>query len=290
MRCSHVWTAVLFLWLSLAFSSSAGAQATQRQFEVVTIDFPGAVGTASSAINDQGDIVRLYATGNVSPNDRHGFLLSNGIFTTIDFPGALGTDADGINSRGVIVGTYFDAAIKEHGFALSNGVFHSIDFPGAVNTLGTGINNLGDIVGAYEDPAHLQTHGFLLSHGSFTSLDFPGAFLTVARGINDKGVIVGFYSDQEGNLHGFVFSKGVFRSFELPGGTRTTLVGINSAGALIGSAIVDGIEREFLLQNGVIKFIAFPGHATVVNGVNASDGIVGNYFDGESHGFFAAPR
>src|ERR1044072_881070 len=68
------------------------------------IDYPGAVSTQASGINNHGDIVGSYALADKS---NHGFLLtSDGNFTSIDFPGAAYTLAVGIGPRGDIVGEY----------------------------------------------------------------------------------------------------------------------------------------------------------------------------------------
>jgi hypothetical protein len=58
-------------------------------------------------INDAGQIVG-------TTNDRHGFLLSGGIFTNFDVPSAnpgIGTIARGINDAGQIVGLYEGALV-----------------------------------------------------------------------------------------------------------------------------------------------------------------------------------
>jgi hypothetical protein len=68
----------------------------------VKIDFPGAMATLPTAINDRGRIVGIWeGPGPII----HGFLLENGRFTTIDAPGAApSTATTSINDRGQIVG------------------------------------------------------------------------------------------------------------------------------------------------------------------------------------------
>jgi len=73
-----------------------------------TFDDPlASTGTTNAfGVNDTDQIVGQYddATG------RHGFLVSNGIFTTLDDPSATaGTIAAGINATGQIVGFYIDS-------------------------------------------------------------------------------------------------------------------------------------------------------------------------------------
>jgi probable HAF family extracellular repeat protein len=78
-----------------------------------TIDAPGGVFTAASAINNSGQIVGRFCDGPVC----HGYLDANGTFTTIDVPGAGSyTGALGINDAGQIVGEYTDGSGTAHGF------------------------------------------------------------------------------------------------------------------------------------------------------------------------------
>src|SRR5262249_8648735 len=99
-----------------------------------------------------------------TPPVRHGFLLSQGVYTTLDVPGASLTVAEGINNAGVIVGAYFDAKGNEHGFVLSQGVYTTIDVPKSTATAtATQINSInaqGQIVGFYLDVNGTE-HGFL---------------------------------------------------------------------------------------------------------------------------------
>ena len=123
------------------------------------IDYPGALGTAATAINDAGDIVGNYVTCQDTDSDSeflrlpctfvqlHGFLLSGGTFINIDPPGSIGTYVGGINNSGEVVGTYGEAVFKGHGFLFKSGVYTIVDVPGASSTGITGVNDEGEIVG-----------------------------------------------------------------------------------------------------------------------------------------------
>ncbi len=121
-----------------------------------TINFPGVLGTAATAINDSGEIVGNYLACKTDGSrgapctfaQGHGFQLVSGVYTTLDPPGSLATTVGGVNNSGVIVGTYLDGSNKTHGFLFSNGVFSNIDFPGASATEVNGINDQGQIVGS----------------------------------------------------------------------------------------------------------------------------------------------
>ncbi len=83
--------------------------------EFTEVDYPGAVETVARGINDQGDIVGIYALE--SDGADHGFLRDrDGNFKTIDFPGAEETKIAGINNRGDLVGTWVDEEGRERGF------------------------------------------------------------------------------------------------------------------------------------------------------------------------------
>src|SRR5262249_12641830 len=68
----------------------------------VTIDPPYASGSSAWGINNLGQIVGQYHTG----DETHGFLLRKGVYTTLHRPGSTTTVAYGINDHGEVVGWY----------------------------------------------------------------------------------------------------------------------------------------------------------------------------------------
>ncbi len=124
------------------------------------INYPGALGTAATAVNDAGDIVGIYLacqSGNSESEvlqlpctygQVHGFLLSGGTYTNIDPPGSIGTFVGGMNNSGEIVGSYGEAVFKSHGFLFKSGVYTIVDVPGASSTEIRGVNDEGEIVGS----------------------------------------------------------------------------------------------------------------------------------------------
>jgi hypothetical protein len=177
---------------------------------VITIDFPGALGTQALGINSGGDIVGSYQDPRT-----HGFALRRGTFATIDAPDARITEASGISPQGDIVGEYQDFGFSTHGFKLQNGTFSQINFPGATGTQAFGINSQGYIVGNYQD-ASFATHGFELRNGTFSAIDFPGAHLTEALGINPRGDVVGLYQDASYATHGFELQREISPRWTFP--------------------------------------------------------------------------
>jgi hypothetical protein len=123
----------------------------------ITIGVPGATFTSVSGINDAGQIVGSYETGEGEPK---GFVDNGGVFTTISAPGATILSANGINDAGQIVGTYGlelkvdgkTIGSTTRGFVDNGGVFTTISVSGATpftDTFATGINDAGQIVGDY---------------------------------------------------------------------------------------------------------------------------------------------
>lgn len=140
-----------------------------------TIDFPGATYTEAWKINDAGEIIGRYQTGD---GKYHIYLLSNGTFTSIpDVPGAVQPEifeVGGFNRNRDIAATYCSSTpcpwgiqglLKAttgimHAFVLDGGVYTTIDFPDAIGTTAFGLNSFDDIVGAYID-SNGRIHGYL---------------------------------------------------------------------------------------------------------------------------------
>lgn len=139
-----------------------------------TIDFPGATYTEAWRIDDAGNIIGRYQTGD---GKYHIYLLSNGTFTSIpDVPGAVQTaffEVGGLNRNGDIAASYCSATPCPWGF---QGFFKT-----------TGI-----------------VHGFLRNGGVYTAIDFPGATASGAFGVNSFDDLVGAYIDSSGTVHGFL--------------------------------------------------------------------------------------
>jgi probable HAF family extracellular repeat protein len=151
---------------------------------------PGALQTEAVGININGTIVGFYQDA-LAP--RHGFILSNAIYTTYDKPNATRTLLTDINNQGKIVGYYRDINNIARGFILFNSITEDVIFPASIHTKVHSINNAGQIVGEYIDASGIS-HGFLYHNGNYRTLDFPGAFGTALLGINENGVIVGTYN------------------------------------------------------------------------------------------------
>jgi hypothetical protein len=294
------------LALCLALGGVRKARASGPTF--TTIDFPGAVASLGTDINDPGQMVGEYTFTDLG--HRQGFLLSGGVFTSISFPGSTFTRAVGINRYGDIVGDHDKAGNNgglghDEGYLFHDGVYTTFAFPNSDLTIAAGINANRDIVGWYLD--NKGTHGFLLSGGTFTSIDFPGAAAdTEAWKINDFGEIAGRYKGStDGKFHVFDLSGGNFTAIpDDPDAFETAVVedgGLNSAGQIVSQYHSSkqcplftsvGCLHGFLFSGGVYTTIDFPGSTeTLVLGINTSDDMVGGYEDtsGKFHAFLRTP-
>ncbi|HLH52854.1 MAG TPA: hypothetical protein VKY92_04485 [Verrucomicrobiae bacterium] len=140
-----------------------------KQGVYTTFNYPNAIGTHPTGINDRGEIVGIFRDAN---NVRHGFLLKDGSFSSIDVPTAIGgtiggTYGEGINNAGEVVGRFLDSNSVQHGFVLSKGVYTILDFPGASDSVAFGLNDRGQIVGTSDSgtigwiatPLHREAEG-----------------------------------------------------------------------------------------------------------------------------------
>jgi hypothetical protein len=212
-------------------------------------DFPGAVQTQLSGINNLGTAV---GTAFMNDGSSFAFLLDKDTGTSqFSFPGAFNTFASGINNSGIVVGASQTFGSNNFtGFKRVGNTFETIQPPGAVSTLPTAISDSGVIVGNYSDGT--TRHGFVSFNGQFQNFDFPGAASTSVNGINDRGDIVGEYrqtADSQGQ--GFTFKDGKFTSFQFPNATFTEFLGVNAQGDLVGDAVTSN-NNGFLSGPGFL--------------------------------------
>ncbi|MGO8925393.1 MAG: hypothetical protein ACLQU3_00500 [Limisphaerales bacterium] len=113
-------------------------------------NYPGAVATFLTDVNDQGTICGTWSDSN---ENLHGFLrYEDGSLAPVEVPsaGAGGTVPYGLNNRGEVVGEYDGTDSNTHGFILSEGTYTTLDFPNDGGfTEAAGINDEGVIVGTY---------------------------------------------------------------------------------------------------------------------------------------------
>jgi len=249
----------------------------------ITVDFPGAVSTYVTGINNKGQIVGAYDDGVAT----HGFVWSKGRFWVLDYPKASLTFPESVNDAGQIVGVF------------DNG--EAFEFDGRFLNLGScvkgfvwrnparGINNMGEIVGScsYGYPK-TYTFGYTLIGGVYHLFSYED-FYTELWGVNDAGDAVGWYADRAGFSHGLLMSQGTFQVINFPGANATQCSGINGHSQVVGSYSSDGLFwHGFALVGQKFLKIDFPGAiSTVPHGIDSNGDVVGYYQDaaGNPHGF-----
>lgn len=287
---------------------SAGVTVTTLDNNFLTINYPNAMLTYPSGVNNSGQVIGSFLD---QTGTYHGFLYASGNFSAIDYPGAINTYAAGINDSGQIVGEFRDQASITHGFLDDGGIFSPVDVPCALGTAAHGISDSGQITGWYQDqainkvqacikqPADLAVHGFVFVGAVFTSIDDPSALQTpdqgtVANSVNDSGQIVGWFTNPADGVHGFLYSGGSFSSFDYPGSPSTNPSGIRDSGKIVGDYVNPGARGEgFIYSNGIFMSFDYPSAlATGPNGINDSGQIVGIYYDQAQvqHGFISIPN
>jgi hypothetical protein len=115
-----------------------------RDGSFITLDYPGALETHPTAINNYGVIVGSYYDG----NGTHGFTYQNGQWTGVDRVVDLGnTSLSGISDSGVAIGNWNWRVNVP--FLYDHGVYKDVDDPAADfgNTVASGMALNGPIVG-----------------------------------------------------------------------------------------------------------------------------------------------
>jgi uncharacterized membrane protein len=116
----------------------------------------------------------------------------------------------------------------------------------------------------------------------FTSIDFPEGTLTTARGINNHGEIVGAYRIDPPR-HALLIKKSKFIPLApttILGTNYSEATNINDRGDIVGQMLDEnGFGHGFLLKDGVLTMLDFPGASeTFALGINDA-GIVDGYWD-----------
>ena len=143
-----------------------------------TIDYPGAVQTDISGINNLGMMVGFYID---TAGVYHGFIYQNGTFTPFNDPNAgtkkgQGTQGSGINDFGTIVGGYIDGNNKLPRLHGTRRLVHDPRWAepeqtGWIITPTSSTTSVPSWV-LYTDP-NLELHGFLYRDGTYTTVNDP---------------------------------------------------------------------------------------------------------------------
>jgi uncharacterized membrane protein len=187
-------------------------------------------------------------------------------------------------------------AIAQDGSASGKCTFRplKISAPAGTSAFPNDINDAGALVGTTRTAGQTSVHSFLLSHGKFFRFNFPGAADTLARDINNHGVIVGsFDATSFSGQRAFMAHSGGFHEIRIPGfpDAPATADAINDHGDIAGSFNGNGSNFGYLLHNGRLTILSFPGAqgGTFPLSINDQRTIVGVYrldFEGDAENAF----
>ena len=218
-------------------------------------NFPNAVQTQVTGLNDRGVTVGFYSTMNTASmtNNNFGFYSWRGAFHSVNFPSPHNANPPvnqllGVNDFGVAVGFYTNSQGTNFGYLydIRSGQFRRVMVPRSMrwhrrnpSLTATALNNRGDVAGFY-DGHHGRTNAFLkTAFGNFITIAYPGAAMTQAFGVNDRDEVVGAYTMGSGNnakTFGFTWTpRAGFMTVNAPMGQgATTINGVNDLGDLVG--------------------------------------------------------
>jgi uncharacterized membrane protein len=188
-------------------------------------------------------------------------------------------------ARSLLISALFIVATATVAFAQTGKcAFQQLNFPPPANHLPIprALNDVGAIVGSYLD-GNATSHGFLLYQGKVSSFMFPGSIRTEAWDISRTGIIVGTYNVRgvAGTL-AFMVKSGAFHQITFPGfsTTNASAFGVNDNGDVVGRFVSNGAAFGYLLRNGKLTILSFPGAqaGTTPTSINDEGVIVGNYF------------
>ena len=94
------------------------------------IDYPGAVVTWATGINNAGQVVGYWEDSSAL---YHGFTLSGGKFKSINYPGYNNTYLDSINDAGQILGHAYQGGVGTKDFFYYGSTFYHADFAATIN-------------------------------------------------------------------------------------------------------------------------------------------------------------
>jgi len=182
----------------------------------------------------------------------------------------------------------------QDGSATGKCTFQTLNIPATAGSNPTplALNDTGAIVGEMSTSTH-NIVGFLFSGGRFTHFRFPGSADTFPHDINRFGVIVGSFDTAGGSgQRAFLVHSGGFREVKIPGFPNAPAIatGVNDQGDITGQFNGNGSSLGFLLHQGRLTILSFPGAkgGTFPTSINNQGVIVGFYhvFDDDvDHGF-----
>ena len=172
-------------------------------------------------------------------------------------------------------------------------IIATFDYPGTGNsTTADEINSRGDVVGTFVDLTG-ATSGFTrMANGTFSNPLVVTDF-TYTVGINSSLDVAGYYYDSGAQVyHGLFVNHNFYIQYNAPNAVDTFVLQVNDLGDFCGS-LDDTTGRRTAFTDIGGNFVSFsftPSGTVEANALNASDQVVGEYFDPPPattyHGYF----
>jgi len=279
---------VLLLAACILFFARQMLAEPEVSFEILTtFDYPGALHTYPSGINESGVVVGDFIN---QSNQTQSFVRSaDGTFSEpIVYPNADSTYLSDLNNTGTMCGSYILNSTY-HGFFLSGSTFTNFELD--TNTLLRGVNDAGNFSGTTIDRA------FVSIDGTLTMFEIPKQVIMDAYGINSSNQVVG------GAVHGAEIEYSFRRDpdgkivwpIKAPGYRNTGMFGMDDKGRMVGFVTRDAAPTQAVFLRPLHRFAVFsyPGAIfTEFYDINTSGKICGGYRspDGKTHGFIVRVR
>lgn len=107
MNCKCMIELLLWVFVFGVFAAPAQTPSSSNTYTFVTVDYPNALSTHVTGINDRGDLAGSFRLPDEGPGPTlHGFTLLHGIFAQVDVPAAQFTHCIAINNRDEVTGFY----------------------------------------------------------------------------------------------------------------------------------------------------------------------------------------
>jgi len=210
--------------------------------------------------------------------------------------GGNNSKARNVNESGEVVGDSTAADFYTHGFRWTSGAMTDLGSLYPNHSYARGINSSGHVVGTSLESVTVnssRSHAFLWIDGTLTELGGLGGSGTGASAINDLDEIVGGALTPGNEPRAVLWRNGAILDLNtvIPAGSGWQLqaaTGINNRGQIAGFGYLAGLQRAFLLDNGVVTDLGtLPGgFYSRATGINEDGWVVGRSSKpgGDDHG------
>jgi hypothetical protein len=214
-----------------------------QQGTLQIIDYPGALDTAFTGINNRGVLVGTYEDENFATYTVTYSLADASWSVLPNVPGGWQEEFEiaGINDDGVVIGCAAEFGTLSWIWHPDSQTFSYFTAPAAseASTCAYGVNGKRNAVGTFSVAYSSSQLLFLKDRDEFTSISLPSSLqgtMFGPYGLNINDTIVGtYFTGSFTTVSGFIrYRNGAFVVVNQPGTDQTYLTGINDFGVLVG--------------------------------------------------------